>query len=147
MNSPLLHRFCGPSADGYVRMPEHALAELALVHVSSGLDASLLVELRTCAVDARLAGYTEWERALRAGAAHITVGWDWYLDKATGAIVIAWGDVRSNVMGVDRYGADIGMEPTATALLRRLAQLNWPTAVAAAALGQSMLYQAGPTLQ
>jgi hypothetical protein len=147
MNSPLLHHFCSPSADGYVRMPLHTLAELPLVHVSSGLDPALLVELRTSSVDARLAGYTEWERALRAGAAHITVGWDWYIDSTTGALLIAWGDVRSNVMGVDRFGADIGMEPTAAALSRRLAQLNWPSAVAAAALGQFDTYHTGSTLQ
>jgi hypothetical protein len=147
MNSPLLHPLCGPSADGYVRVPLHALAELPLVHVSSGLDPSLLIELRTSSIDARIAGYTEWERALRAGAAHITIGWDWYIDSTTGAFIIAWGDVRSNVMGVDRAGADIGMQTTAAVLSRRLARLNWPTAVASAALDRYDPYRAGTTLQ
>ena len=64
-----------------------------------------------------------------SGCPHTTVGWDWYIDSTTGALVIAWGDVRSNVMGVDRFGADIGMEPTA------------------AALGQFDVYRTGSTLQ
>ncbi|MDN7671259.1 DUF4902 domain-containing protein [Burkholderia oklahomensis] len=147
MNSPLLHRFRGPSTDGYVRLPLHALAELQLVHVSSGIDSGLLVELRASEVDARLAGYTEWERPSSAGAAHLTIGWDWYIDGVTGAFVIAWGDVRSNVMGIDSDGVDIGMDPTSAALSRRLARLNWPAAVAAAMLRRGDFSYAGPTLQ
>ncbi|AOJ71726.1 MULTISPECIES: DUF4902 domain-containing protein [Burkholderia] len=147
MNSPLLHRFCGPSTDGYVRLPVHALAELQLVHVSSGIDSGLLVELRASEIDARLAGYTEWERPSSTCAAHVTVGWDWYVDGSTGAFVIAWGDVRSNVMGVDGNGLDIGMDPTSAALSRRLAQLNWPSAVAAAMFRRGDFSHAGPTLQ
>ncbi|AOK31712.1 MULTISPECIES: DUF4902 domain-containing protein [Burkholderia] len=132
MNSPLLHRFRGPSTDGYVRLPIQALAGLELVHVSSGLDSELLAELRTSAIDARVAGYTEWERPPSAGAPHLTFGWDWYIDGATHAFVIAWGDVRSNVMGIDQNGLDIGMAFTAAELSRRLAQLNWQTVVASA---------------
>ncbi|PNW95168.1 DUF4902 domain-containing protein [Burkholderia pseudomallei] len=147
MNSPWLHRFRGPSTDGYVRLPMHAFAELRLVHVSSGIDSGLLVELRASDIDARIAGYTEWERPSSAGAAHLTVGWDWYIDGATGAFVIAWGDVRSNVMGVDGNGLDIGMDPTSAALSRRLAQLNWPSAVTAARLRRGDFAHAGPTLQ
>ena len=56
MTSPLLHSVPGPSPDGYVRLSESALAVLALDHVASGLDASLLEELRDSAIDARLAG-------------------------------------------------------------------------------------------
>ncbi|ABC36022.1 DUF4902 domain-containing protein [Burkholderia thailandensis] len=147
MNSPLLHRFRGPSTDGYVRLPVHAFAELQLVHVSSGIDSGLLGELRASDIDARVAGYTEWERPSSTGAAHLTVGWDWYIDGATGAFVIAWGDVRSNLMGIDGNGLDIGMDPTSAALSRRLAQLNWPSAVATAMLRRGDFSHAGPTLQ
>ncbi|MGU7770742.1 DUF4902 domain-containing protein [Burkholderia sp. MR1-5-21] len=147
MTSPLLHPFRGPSPDGYVRLSESALAELALDHVTSGLDASLLAELHDSSTDARLAGYTEWHRPARTGVAYVTVGWDWYLERASGALVIAFGDVRSNVMAVDAAGADIGMTRTVTALAARLARLDWPAAVAAAVLAHNDAHHAGPTLQ
>jgi hypothetical protein len=126
--------FGNPSRDGYVRLPEQALAHVQLVHVQSGLDDELLEELRAEDVDAVRAGYTEWQRARLAGSAYLSVGWDWYLDRASGALLIAWGDVRSNLMCVDERGADLGMAETAQRLIRRLALLNWPSAVARAAL-------------
>ncbi|HIC7209618.1 DUF4902 domain-containing protein [Burkholderia stabilis] len=147
MTSPLLHPVSGPSADGYVRLSEGALAALAIDHVASGLDASLLAELRDNAIDARLAGYTEWQRTARAGVAYVTVGWDWYLERATGTFVIAGSDVRSNVMIVDATGTDIGMFRTAAALAARLASIDWAAAVASALLGRNGTYHAGPTLQ
>ncbi|EMN1929846.1 DUF4902 domain-containing protein [Burkholderia ambifaria] len=147
MTSPLLHPVRGPSPDGYVRLSENALAALALDHVASDLDASLLAELRDSAIDARLAGYTEWHRPARAGVAYLTVGWDWYLERATGTFVIAGGDVRSNIMAVDANGADLGMFRTAAALVARLAGIDWPAAVASALLGRNDTYHAGPTLQ
>ncbi|CAM2174567.1 DUF4902 domain-containing protein [Burkholderia latens] len=147
MTSPLLHPVRGPSPDGYVRLSESALAALALDHVASGLDASLLAELRDSAIDARLAGYTEWHRPGSAGVAYVTVGWDWYLERATGAFVIAGGDVRSNIMAVDTAGADLGMFRTAAALIERLGCVDWPAAVASSLLGRDDAYHAGPTLQ
>ena len=147
MTSPLLHPVPGPSPDGYVRLSEGALAVLVLDHVASGLDASLLAELRDNAIDARLAGYTEWHRAASAGVAYVTLGWDWYLERATGTFVIAGGDVRSNVMAVDAKGADIGMFRTAAALAARLTGIDWPAAVASALRGRNDAYHAGPTLQ
>jgi len=121
-----------PSRDGYVRLPERALAQLHLVHIDSGLDEGLLEELRADHVDAVSAGYTEWQRTQLPGSAYVTVGWDWYLDRASGALLIAWGDVRSNVMCINDDGTDIGMQGTVQLLLRRVAALNWPTAVASA---------------
>ena len=82
--------------------------------------------MRDSAIDARLAGYTEWHRPASAGVAYVTIGWDWYLERATGAFVIAGGDVRSNVMVTDATGADIGMVRTAAALAARLACIDWP---------------------
>jgi hypothetical protein len=119
-----------PSSDGYVRLPERALAALQLVHVDSGVDEGLLTELRASDVDAVHAGYTEWQRTSHAGVTSISVAWDWYLDRPSGALLVAWDDVRSNLMGVDPCGLDIGMVLTAKALLRRLARLNWCSAVA-----------------
>lgn len=147
MTSPLLHSVPGPSPDGYVRLSEGALAVLALDHVASGLDASLLEELRDSAIDARLAGYTEWHRPASAGVPYVTIGWDWYLERATGTFVIAGGDVRSNLMVTDATGADIGMFRTAAALAARLACIDWAAAVASALLGHNDAYHAGPTLQ
>ena len=134
--------------DGYVRLPESALAELELIHVDSALDGGLLEELRAEGVDAISAGYTEWQRLRGSGSAHITLGWDWYVDRASGALLVAWGDVRSNVMCIDSRGLDLGMARTAQALLRRVAGLNWPNAVMQAALapwGEPTVR--GPTLQ
>ncbi|AIO73679.1 DUF4902 domain-containing protein [Burkholderia multivorans] len=147
MTSSLLHAVRGPSPDGYVRLSESALAALALDHVASGLDPALLAELRDSAIDARLAGYTEWQRPAGPGVAYVTVGWDWYLERASGTFVIVDGDVRSNAMGVDASGADIGMRDTAAALAARLASVDWAAAVAAAILGRDPAHHAGPALQ
>lgn len=137
-----------PGLDGYVRLPEQALAELQLVHISSALDEGLLEELRAEGIDACSAGYTEWQRARGPGAAHVTLGWDWYVDRASGALIVAWGDIRSNVMCVDPRGLDLGMVHTTRALLRRVAGLNWPNAVARAALAPwARPTMRGPTLQ
>jgi hypothetical protein len=128
--SPLL--FHSPSSDGYVRVPEFMLARLTLVHVSSGIDEGLLADLRADAIDALDAGYTEWQGTLHPLTSQVTVGWDWYIEGTSGAFLIAWGDVRSNLMGVDGLGTDLGMVRTTTALVRRLTRLNWTHPVAAA---------------
>ncbi|MGK8207418.1 DUF4902 domain-containing protein [Burkholderia cenocepacia] len=146
MTSPLLHPASGPSPDGYVRLPASALAELALDHVASGLDASLLAELRDNAIDARLAGYTEWQRP-GPGTAYVTVGWDWYLERASGAFMLAGHDVRSNLMAIDASGTDLGMSGTAAVLAARLARLDWAASVASAILGHNAAYHAGRMLQ
>ena len=145
------HPSTTPSAsyvDGYVRLQESALAALQFVHVDSALDSGLLAELRTEGVDANSAGYTEWHHARSASTPQITLGWDWYVDRASGALLVAWGDIRSNVMCTDPRGLDLGMAYTAQALLRRVAGLNWPNTVAQAALapwGKPTV--SGPTLQ
>ena len=123
-----------PCPDGYVRLTEHALAELQLEHLDSGPDDALLAGLRAAAIDAVSAGYTEWQRAHHPGAPYLSVSWDWYLERTSGALLVAWGDVRSNIMCVDACGADIGMKATARVLMRRLAGLNWPNIVARTAL-------------
>jgi hypothetical protein len=134
--------------DGYVRLQEQALAQFTLVHLDSALDENLLLELRAEGVDASYAGYTEWQCPRTSGTEHVTLGWDWYVDRILGVLLVAWGDIRSNVMCVDPRGADLGMPYTTGALLRRVASLNWPNAVAQAALaprGQPTVR--GPTLQ
>ena len=138
----------GQHVDGYVRMPECALGALELEHVDSAPDHGLLAELRVEGVDASSAGYTEWQRTRNASAPHVTLGWDWYVDRASGALLVAWGDIRSNVMCTDPRGLDLGMAYTAQALLRRVAGLNWPNVVAQAVLapwGKPTVR--GPTLQ
>ncbi len=138
----------GPHVDGYVRLQECALAALQLVHVDSALDRDLLAELRAEGVNASTAGYTEWQRVRGAGTPHVTLGWDWYVDCASGALLVAWGDIRSNVMCTDPRGLDLGMAYTAQAFLRRVAALNWPNAVAQAALPTwDKPTVRGPTLQ
>lgn len=138
-----------PHVDGYVRMPEAALSDLELAHVDSALDRDLLEDLRAEGVDASTAGYTEWQHSgTPGGQAYVTLGWDWYVDRASGALLVAWGDIRSNVMCVDPRGLDLGMARTAQALLRRVAGLNWPNPVAQAALASCGETPArGPTLQ
>ncbi len=137
-----------PHVDGYVRLQEPALAQLHLVHLDSGLDDSLLAELRAEGVDASCAGYTEWQCPRTSATSQMTLGWDWYVDPISGALLVAWSDIRSNVMCVDPRGADLGTAYTTRALLRWVAGLNWPNAVAQAALapwGQPIVR--GPTLQ
>ncbi|MEA3119178.1 MAG: hypothetical protein QOI13_2448 [Paraburkholderia sp.] len=144
---PSFATFDTPSRDGYVRLPEQALGHLQLVHIDSGLDEGLLEELRAEDIDAVNAGYTEWQRTQRPGAAHVSVGWDWYLDRASGVLLIASNDVRSNVMCVDQHGIDMGMTHTAQLLLRRLAGLNWPNTVAHAIVPFAWPNIRGRTLQ
>lgn len=122
---------CDARRDGYVRVAEQTLIDLKLVHVMSGFDDGLLSELRTVTYDAVGAGYTEWQTAA-PGAEQISVGWDWYVDRALGILTVVRSDVRSNVMGIDCFGSDIGMKNTARSLRLGLARLNWPTVVAAA---------------
>lgn len=127
--SPLLSQ--SSSSDGYVRIPELMLARLTLTHVSSGIDEGLLADLRADAIDAIDAGYTEWQGAIHPLTSQVSVGWDWYIDGTSGAFLIAWGDVRSNLMGVDRAGTDLGMVRTAKMIEHRLRDLNWSNQVAA----------------
>jgi hypothetical protein len=103
--SPLLQPYISQS-DGYVRVPKHTLSELEPVHRSSGVDDGLLAQLRDDVTNALSAGYTEWQSASDRGSPHLSIGWDWYLDGASGALLIAGGDVRSNIMGVNRLGGD-----------------------------------------
>ena len=117
--------------DGYVRVAEQTLTGLKLAHVMSGFDDGLLAELRAAKCDAVGAGYTEWQTTL-AGARQISVGWDWYVDRTLGILIVVRSDVRSNVMGTDCFGSDIGMKNTASSLRLVLGRLNWANVVAAA---------------
>ncbi|WP_144152497.1 DUF4902 domain-containing protein [Paraburkholderia sp. BCC1885] len=128
-HSPLFSHCSLP--DGYVRVPEFMLTRLTLAHVSSGIDEGLLADLRADAIDALDAGYTEWQGVIPPLTPQVSVGWDWYIDATSGAFLIAWGDVRSNLMGVDRSGTDLGMDCSARALVHRLMHLNWSHPVAA----------------
>lgn len=130
MTLPPLLFHCS-SSDGYVRVPEVMLTRLTLVHVSSGIDEGLLADLRADAIDALDAGYTEWQGAIHPLTSQVSVGWDWYIDGMSGAFMIAWGDVRSNLMAVDGSGTDLGMVRTARALAHRLTGLNWSNPVSA----------------
>ncbi|MEO7065483.1 MAG: DUF4902 domain-containing protein [Rhodanobacter sp.] len=126
------------STDGYVRIPESTLSLLTLRHLSSGLDDELLTDLQFAAVDALMAGYTEWQCCdwpcgSVNGISQVSVGWDWYLEGASRALLLAVGDVRSNVMAVDDQGLDVGMIRTARMLCCQLVRLEWPRIVAAAA--------------
>jgi len=117
--------------DGYVRVAEQTLSGLKLAHVMSGFDDELLAELRAAKCDAVGAGYTEWQTTV-SGARQISVGWDWYVDRTLGILIVVTSDVRSNVMGTDGFGSDIGMKNTARSLRLGLGRLNWTNAVATA---------------
>lgn len=119
------------SFDGYVRVPGFMLSRLALTHLSSGFDQSVLTSLRAEAIETPGAGYTEWQGVFDMSSATITLSWDWYIDEKSLAFQIAWGDVRSNLMAVDCRGADLGMVGTVQALRHRLTALDWPHTVAA----------------
>jgi len=117
--------------DGYVRVAGQTLTSLKLAHVMSGFDDGLLAELRIAKCDAVGAGYTEWQTTV-SGARQISVGWDWYVDRTLGILIVVKSDVRSNVMGTDCFGSDIGMKNTASLLRLGLGGLNWANVVAAA---------------
>ncbi len=134
-SAPIIFR--DAQADGYVRIPELAIPRLALRHLSSGLDTALLDNLWRTAINALSAGYTEWLCTGWIGGVaddivQISVGWDWYQESTAGTLLLAGGDIRSNVMAVDCNGHDLGMMRTTLALDRGLAMLDWQCIVAAA---------------
>ncbi|MEM5370913.1 DUF4902 domain-containing protein [Paraburkholderia azotifigens] len=131
MQQPNLLRSTSP--DGYIRLSEHALARLQLVHSVSCIDNELLDELRANAFDALCAGYTEWQSTRFPGSVAVSIGWDWYLDRTSGALLVVGPDVRSNIMVVDVLGEDVGMAGTSRIIVRRLATMSWSRAVEHAA--------------
>ncbi len=92
-----------------------------LLPVHSELDESVRADLEREGTACVLAGSTEWRGKLQL---EVTIGWDWYLD-LDGDIFLAFGDVRSNVMGITEAGRDVGMAETVRMLNRKLTTIDW----------------------
>jgi hypothetical protein len=117
------------SVDGYIRLRQHDLNAIDLIHVCTLRDDALLIDIPCSAISA---GLTEWVGKLGGCAASITLGWDWYRD-LDGRIRFAGSDIRSNLMLTGASGTDFGVSQTGLALRRWLGDSEWTQVIATAA--------------
>lgn len=91
--------------DGFVRLSLDAMLQLRLEHLLSRLEPGPL-EHERCGAQTAICGYSEW---FSRGAPGLSIGWDWQLLCAPGVLGLARvGLPRSNIMLIDRHGADYG---------------------------------------
>ena len=111
------------SSTGYVRIPETALPNLHLEHVTSAIDMSIaLPEQFDAAPDAMISGYTEWVGNWTG--AGVTVGWDWGFVNAQ-VVLLNVAEIRSNIQLLDPNGVPQSSGICRTFLAKHLESLPW----------------------
>jgi len=106
-----------PNRDYYVRMSMAAINGIGLEHHATEI---------TCAFAS--SGFTEW--VAQCDTALLVVSWDW-ARLANGVIVQPHPRlVMSNLMLLNDYAFDQGLDATEAALLRLVDRLDWKPAVA-----------------
>ncbi|GAO20846.1 MULTISPECIES: DUF4902 domain-containing protein [Comamonadaceae] len=91
------------STDGFVRLSLDAMLDLRLEHMLSRLEQDPQ-DIARCGAQTAICGYSEW---FSRAAPCLSIGWDWRLVCAPGVLGLARvGWPRSNVMLIDRHGAD-----------------------------------------
>lgn len=117
------------SSDGYIRLSPAQLAQITLTHVLSGLDEDCPPGGAMGAVSTSITGYTEWGSHDQAVA--ITIGWDWQMNAADGALGLTMlFEPRSNVMLQDANAQDLGPDVTAAMLAAWVNTQAWQNEVA-----------------
>jgi hypothetical protein len=119
-------RVPGLSPDGYIRLPLASLKTLRFVHLFSESDEDFLEELKTQAIPARLAGFSEWKSDTSPA---ISIGWGWFIHSQSQGMMLAPDGVRSNVMLIDAQGYDLGPMKTSNLFRTWLAAFEWQCVV------------------
>ncbi len=110
------------SDDGFVRLSLDGILDVRLEHFLSGADHDPRGRAR-CGVPTIICGYSEW---VSRTTPRISLGWDWRLSSAQGLIgLVRVGLPRSNVMLIDRHGADYGWQHNLEALATVVDALPW----------------------
>jgi Domain of unknown function (DUF4902) len=117
------------SEDGYVRLTIAAFRAIRMTHLLSELDADVTLPPSTAsgACVASIVGYTEWASQTPPA---LSLGWDWRI--ATLGCRVRYerdGEVRSNVMLVDKQRRDLGAPATGALLCDAVDALGWEQAV------------------
>lgn len=108
--------------DGYIRMTFDAFAGLEFTLRKSWEDSTLNDDLRHEGIEARHAGYCEWETDATQA---VSIGWAWF-ECPNGMLAIAPGGISTNVMLVTpRTGYDLGQMKTEELLQAWLSGESW----------------------
>jgi hypothetical protein len=111
------------SYSGYVRIPEAALPNLQLEHMTSAIDVSIaLPEQFDDAADSMISGYTEWVGNWTG--AGVTIGWDWGFFNAQ-VVLLNVAEIRSNIQLLDPNGMPQSSGICRTFLASYLERLPW----------------------
>lgn len=115
------------SADGYIRLTFAELRIVKLEHLLSGLDDNDAAKMQVSATRTPITGYTEW---LSRAAPQITIGWDWEMEYASGAVRLRrLGSPRSNVMLQDGEKCDLGHEQSLLLQELHIDAMDWQSIV------------------
>lgn len=107
------------SRDLYVRLREHELYQLKLIHLYS--EASAPAPWRP------ICGFTEWSGPYQDVT--ISMGWDWVLDSDGAPLYSTPQILRSNIMLISDKGYDIGPEMTSALCEKVVHATSWRSAV------------------
>jgi len=115
------------SDDGYIRLSFGELQRINLIHLMSGLDKDMPVDISGGAVVTAITGFTEW---VTPTSPAITIGWDWEMDVVHNRIQLRRvSELRSNVMLQDNGRVDMGSTKTALLLEICIDALDWQSEV------------------
>jgi hypothetical protein len=109
------------SDDGFIRLTLDAVLSVPFKHLVSGLDDD--PDASPCGTCTTISGYTEW---VSDSQPKITVGWDWVLDPADGAL--RWRRVglpRSNLLLVDTARNDYAWDRNLVVLATVVDAIPW----------------------
>ncbi|HEY1724343.1 MAG TPA: DUF4902 domain-containing protein [Steroidobacteraceae bacterium] len=117
------------STDGYVRLSVAAFRAVSLSHLLSELDADMQSpgSRPSGASAASIVGFTEW---ISHTTPALSLGWDWRIATIAGQVRYEReGEVRSNVMLIDRRARDLGATATGVLLCVAVDVLGWEQVV------------------
>ncbi|MEJ8824956.1 DUF4902 domain-containing protein [Variovorax humicola] len=112
------------SMDGLLRLRQHDLDSLNLVHLISGIDEDLVDQAATpCGASTTLCGYTEWVSTQEPS---VTLGWDWQLEtRPTSSRVVRLGLPRTNVLVVSGERNPLPWEESLEVLASFIDNFDW----------------------
>lgn len=111
------------SADGYIRLTFAELQIVRLEHLLSGLDDNDAAKMQVSATRTPITGYTEW---LSRAEPQITIGWDWEMEYACGAVRLRRLDPpRSNIMLQNGEKGDLGLEKSLLLQELHIEAMDW----------------------